>query len=417
VNTDINLPPELESAVRASAANAAALVPDRTAVYARARKIRRRTAAVRAITAGVVALALGASFPFVHARLGPEITGGGLAGGQPIGLWQNRDAPPVTEGIPSGVHVPGSAGEIAAQLRTVDGRNVVVPVSDPPPGMSGTYLGPVPLDGGGLATIGVVATSDINSIGKMTVVVLDAAGRRVSSRPAPVIRSWMSRPMPMTGNATTLFWWAFEQTGKPGQEHVWPVLNRYDIRTGRLAELAPAVGGDGYQLPYFGMQATTARIINWPAVGGQTCSADIADAGTGERVSVLTTGRQRLQRRLFRALPGQPASRGSGDLPHPEHLDAARTRPRRAHRPDPQGSPDTGPRGRHRPQQAGQRPRLAGDQDHPVRPGQPGRRRPDPAPDPAVRAASGAPRAAPTPTRTRGRPWSTSVCAGGAQGT
>ncbi|MET8151277.1 hypothetical protein ACIBSW_31670 [Actinoplanes sp. NPDC049668] len=288
MTSEIKLPSELEDAVRTSAANAPALVPDRTAVYARARKIRRRTAAVRALAAGVVALALGASYPLVHARLAPEITDGGLTGGQPIGLWQNRDAPPLTAGGQSGVHVPGSGGEIAAQLRTVDGRNVIVPVSDPQPGLSqGSYLGPAPLDGGGLATIGYAPSGRKNSIGKLTVVVLDAAGRTVASRPAPDIRSEMPRPMPMTGNATTLFWWAFEQAGKPGQERFWPVLNRYDIRTGRLAERAPAVGGNGYQLPYFGMQATAARIISWPAVGGQTCSADIADAGTGERVSVL----------------------------------------------------------------------------------------------------------------------------------
>jgi hypothetical protein len=225
----------------------------------------------------------------VHARLAPEVTTGGLAGGQPIGLWQNRDAPPVTAGLPSGRHVPGSNGEIAAQLRTVNGRNVTVPVSDPQPGLSaGTFLGPAPLDGGGLATIGYPSSGKKNSIGKRTVVVLDAEGRTVASRPAPDDRSEvMPRPMPMTGNATTLFWWAFEQTGKPGQEQSRPVLNRYDIRSGRLAVLTPAVGGNGYELPYFGMQATASRIISWPAVGGQACSADIEDAGTGERVSVL----------------------------------------------------------------------------------------------------------------------------------
>jgi hypothetical protein len=285
VTTEIYLAPELEEAVRTSAANAPALAPDRAAIYVRARNIRRRAAAVKAITAGVVVLALGASYPLVHARLAPEVTVGGLAGGQPIGLWQNRDAPPLTAGGQSGQHVPGSNGEIAAQLRTVSGRNVVVAVSDPQPGLSGgTFLGPAPLDGGGLATIGYAPSGKKNSIGVRTVVVLDAAGRTVASRPAPDGGSeFMPRPMPMTGNATTLFWWAFEQTGKPGQEQTRPILNRYDIRSGRLTVLTPA----GYQLPYFGMQATAARIISWPAVGGQTCSADIADASTGERVSVL----------------------------------------------------------------------------------------------------------------------------------
>ena len=288
MTTEINLPPELEDAVRTSAANAPALVPDRTAVYTRARKIRRRRAAAKAIAAGIVVLALGSSYPLVHARLTPEITGGGLAGGQPIGLWQNRDAPPVTAGVPSGVHVPGSGGEIAAQLRTVDGRNVVVPLSDPQPGLSdGAYLGPAPIEDGGVATIGYAPSVKKNFMGTRTVVVSDAAGRTVVSRPAPTLVAGLPRPMPMTGNATTLFWWAFLDKGKPGQERTLPVLNRYDIGTGRLTVLTPAVGGNGYELPYFGMQATASRIISWPAVGGQTCSADIADAGTGERVSVL----------------------------------------------------------------------------------------------------------------------------------
>jgi hypothetical protein len=60
-----------------------------------------------------------------------------------------------------------------------------------------------------------------------------------------------------------------------------------------------------------------------------------------------TSSRQRLQRRLFRTLAGQPARRRPGDLPHREHLDAARAGPRRAHRAGAEGSPDAGPRGRH----------------------------------------------------------------------
>ena len=288
MTAEIRLPSELEDAVRTGAAAAPALAPDVTAVYTRARRIRRRAAATRAAIAGVVVLALGASYPFVHARLAPDVVPGGLAGGQPIGLWQNRDAPPVTAGLPAGRHVPGSDGEIAAQLRTVNGRNVVVPVSDPQPGLSGgTFLGPAPLDGGGLATIGYAPSADHNSIGTRTVVVADATGRTVASRPFPDRGDRMPRPMPMTGNATTLFWWAFQEKGKPGQEQVRPILNRYDIGSGKVTVLTPAVGGNGYELPYFGMQATASRIVSWPAVGGPTCSADIADAGTGERVSVL----------------------------------------------------------------------------------------------------------------------------------
>jgi hypothetical protein len=284
VTTEIHLPPELEDAVRTSAANAPAIALDSTVVHIRAQQIRRRTAAVKAIAAGVVVLALGASYPLLHARLAPEVTGG-LLGGQPIGLWQNRDAPPVTAGLPSGRHVPGSSGEIAAQLRTVGGRTVVVPVSDPQPGLSpGSLMGPAPLDGGGLATIGYAPSSRKNFTGPRTVVVLDAAGGTVALRPGPDISGEsMPRPMPMTGNATKLFWWAFQEKGR--QSH--PVLNRYDIRSGHLSVLAPAVGGNGFQLPYFGMQATASRIISWPAVGGPTCSADIQDAGTGERISVL----------------------------------------------------------------------------------------------------------------------------------
>jgi hypothetical protein len=288
MTTEIRLPSALEDAVRAGAANAPVLAPDVAAVYTRARRIRRRAAAVKAAVAGVVVLALGASYPLVHARLSPEVVTGGLAGGQPIGLWQNRDAPPVTAGLPSGTHVPGSDGEIAAQLRTVDGRNVVVPVSDPQPGLSGgTYLGPAPLDGGGLGTIGYAPSATKKAIDIRTVVVSDAAGRTVASRPFPDRGDTMPRPMPMTGNATTLFWWSFQEKGEPGHEQSRPILNRYDIGSGKVTVLTPAVGGNGYELPYFGMQATTARIISWPAVGGQTCSADIADAGTGERVTVL----------------------------------------------------------------------------------------------------------------------------------
>jgi len=90
-----------------------------------------------------------------------------------------------------------------------------------------------------------------------------------------------TRPMPMTGSSTTLYWWAFRlSNGK-----FTPVLVSYAIATGKLRELTP--GDVGQEIPYFGMQATAARIINWPASTGGPCSADIVDAATGHLVTKL----------------------------------------------------------------------------------------------------------------------------------
>ncbi|MEV6847920.1 hypothetical protein [Actinoplanes sp. NPDC051411] len=289
MTTEIPLPPELEDAVRTGAANAPARPFDRAEVYTRARRIRRRARAVRAVAAGVV-LALGASYPFVHARLVPEVADGGLVGGQPIGLWADRPQPPKITDYGSAAEVPGAKGDVAGQLRTVGGRNVVVPAGDPPRGFGlplGASMGPAPIQGGGLAAVGSAPASDVSGLYDRAVVVLDPTGRAVASHRVAA-KVWEStgefaqRLMPMTGNATTLFWWAFQDMKAP---HV--VLNRYDIRSGRWTVLRPAVGQKGFALPYYGMQATASRILSWPAVGGPTCSADIEDAGTGERVGVL----------------------------------------------------------------------------------------------------------------------------------
>jgi hypothetical protein len=280
--TEIDLPPELATAVRATAAGTPPLASDLGVVRNRVRAIRRRRAAVRATLAVVVVVALGAFVPLVRARLAPSLVEGGLAGSRPIALWQNRDAPPLTDGGPSGVQVPGSDGEIAAQLRTVAGRNVVVAVH-PPAGVLVTHEGPAPLPGGGLATIGFTKDGPDHAIGQKTVVVQDADGRTVSSHPYPADNATESSPMPMTGNATTLFWWSFEGMGSG---HARPVLLSYDIATGKLHEMSPTIGGNDYQLPFFGMQATDSRIINWPAAGGSTCSAEVTDTA-GNHVTTL----------------------------------------------------------------------------------------------------------------------------------
>ena len=298
--TEIELPAALAAAVRTTAAYVPPSLPDVGVVRTRARRIRRRRAALRALAVVVVIGALVASYPAVRARVAPEVVDGGPVGSHPIGLWQNRDQPPLTAGGQSGDHVPGSGGEIAAQLRTVDGRNTVVAVSPRQGGLSDrTYEGPAPLPGGALATIAFTETPNRNSIGTRTVVVVDAAGRLVSSHPypygseqsAPVgagkagVQEYQPRAMPMTGNATTLYWWSFLADIAARTSH--PILIAYDIATGKLHYLSPAVGGNGYQLPYFGMQATDTRIISFPAVGGAPCSADIEDAATGERVTTL----------------------------------------------------------------------------------------------------------------------------------
>ena len=279
----IELPAGVEAAVRATADRVAPLPADLAVVRARARIIRRRRTALRAVAAAGVAVALGASLPAVWARVAPDDTIVGGPVGHPIGLWLNRDKPPVTEGLPPGNHVAGSSGEITAQLRTVAGKPTVVPVGVQPGLSDAVYMGPAPLPGGGLATIGFAQGPSKGSFGKELIVVADADGRTVSSRPYPSTGTVAPRTMPMTGSGTTLFWWSFRQT----RDTTRPVLLTYDIAGGRLRELTPAVGGNGYELPYFGMQATSTRIVSWPAVSGPTCSADIEDATTGERLSTL----------------------------------------------------------------------------------------------------------------------------------
>jgi hypothetical protein len=284
-STEIEVPAALQIAVRTTAGDVPPSVPDLGAVRTRAERIHRRRAALRASAAIVVIAALVAAYPAVRARVAPDVVEGGSVGPHPIGLWQNRDQPPVTSGVQSGVHVPGSDGEVGAQLRTVGGRTVVAAVkADEQPGLSElSYKGPAPLPGGGLATIGYAKSTNKNSFGPRMVVVVDAAGELVSSHPYPMNPTeGESRSMPMTGNSRTLFWWSFDSADRTPR----PVLITYDIATGKLRELSPAVGGDGY-LPYFGMQATDTRIISFPAVGGATCSADIEDATTGERVATL----------------------------------------------------------------------------------------------------------------------------------
>ena len=279
----IDVPAKVEVAVRATAGNAPPLPADLTGVRARARHIRRRRTVLRAVAAAGVAVAVGVSLPALWARVAQDDTVVGGPVGHPIGLWLNRDVLPVTAGLPPGKHTPGSLGDITAQLRTVAGRTTVVPVGVQPGLSDAMYLGPAPLPGGGLATIGFAPGPTKILFGRELIVVVDANGRTVSSRPYPSTGTVTYRAMPMTGSDTTLFWWQFRRTGASTR----PVLLTYDIATGRLRELTPAVGGNGSDLPYFGMQATGTRIISWPAVSGVTCSADIADAATGERVTTL----------------------------------------------------------------------------------------------------------------------------------
>lgn len=280
---EIELPAVVEAAVRATATQAPPIPADLGGVRARAHTIRRRRTALRAVAAAGVAVVLGASLPVLWARTAPDETIVGGPVGHPIGLWLHRDKPPVTEGLPSGTHVAGSSGEIVAQLRTVAGKTTVVPVGVQPGLSDGTYLGPAPLPGGGLATVGYTESASLSTSGQKRIVVVDAGGQTVASRPYPSTDSFHSRSMPMTGSRTTLFWWSFRRTG----DRMQPLLLTYDIAAGTLRELTPAVGGNGYELPYFGMQATSKRIVSWPAVSGPTCSADIADAATGERVTTL----------------------------------------------------------------------------------------------------------------------------------
>ena len=279
---DLELPDDLEDAVRTIAAQVPALPQDLTRVRARAHVYRRRRAALRAAAAAVVVLALGAGVPVVRSLVSTDIIVGDPLGGNPIGLWQNRDHLPVTQGVPSGNHVPGSDGEIAAQLRTVNGKATVVPVGFPP-GVNLIYAGPAPLPGGGLATIGNPTPKGTSSPIHLWAFVVDAAGRTVSSKVLPRMRSTENRPMPMTGSGTTLYWWQLRLlAGTPQQS----VLISYNIAAGTLRELTPGSAPTG-GLPYLGMQATDQRIVEWPAEFGRTCSADILDAGTGELITRL----------------------------------------------------------------------------------------------------------------------------------
>ena len=91
--------------------------------------------------------------------------------------------------------------------------------------------------------------------------------------------------MPATGTQHTLFWWQQRMSG----EHV---LVTVDFATGQLRELTPATPGIGFDLPYFGMQAGDSHLVNWPAVPGDTCSADITDTA-GERWFATASRRTR----------------------------------------------------------------------------------------------------------------------------
>src|SRR5687768_8853383 len=114
-DTDLELPATVRSAVHTTAAYAPPLPPDLAGVRTRGRR-----AALSVAAAAVAVLAAGAAVPALQSvtSQGDSIAGG-PSGRHPIPLWQHRDELPVTEGLPPGRHVPGSSGEIAAQLRTV----------------------------------------------------------------------------------------------------------------------------------------------------------------------------------------------------------------------------------------------------------------------------------------------------------
>jgi hypothetical protein len=268
---------DLERAVLTAAARVPAVPHDLGTVQTRIRRIKRRRTVLGAAAAVVTVTALAAAVPQLIPRT--EVIVGDLFGGPPIALWLDREAPPVTQGIASGVHVPGSSGEIAAQLRTVGGKPAIVGVAEPQSGLwEGTYLGPAPLSTGGLATVGLRPGEP----GTRVVLVTDADGRPASEKPLPEMKSHASRPMPMTGNSTSLFWWhILREDG----DRVRPALVTYDIGTGTLTERTPSTAVTGWEVPYFGMQATDSRIVEWPAEFGQTCSFEILDASTGERIA------------------------------------------------------------------------------------------------------------------------------------
>ena len=270
-----DVPAELEAAVRTSAANAPDLPHDLSGVRKRARTIRHRRIAAQAAVA-VLVLAVAAVIPLLRKPSLTDISD--WVGLPPIGLWLERDTLPVTAGLPPGNHVPGSIGEISAQLRIRDGKAIITPVGRQPGLDEGVHSGPAPLPGGGLATVGFLPPPDSQS--HYQVLVVDADGRTVSSRPMPPTDTEQDRPLPMTGSATTLYWWAIRRTDRA----FTPVLVSYDIAGGRLRELTPDIG---QEIPYFGMQATAGRIVNWPASTGGPCSADILDAATGDLVTKL----------------------------------------------------------------------------------------------------------------------------------
>jgi hypothetical protein len=272
---------DLERAVLTAAARVPAVPHDLGTVQARVRRIKRRRTILAAAAAVVTVAALTAGIPQLIPRT--EVIVGDVFGGPPIALWLDRAAPPTTQGIASGVHVPGSSGEIAAQLRTVDGKPAIVGVAVPQPGLwEGAYLGPAPLSTGGLGTVGFRPSERRGELGPRAVVVTDADGRPVSDKPLPEMKSHASRSMPMTGNSTALFWWHIMRDSDTG---VRPVLVTYDIANGTLSERTPSTAVTGHEVPYFGMHATENRILEWPAEFGQNCSFEILDASTGERIA------------------------------------------------------------------------------------------------------------------------------------
>ena len=273
IRPDPDLPADLETAVRTTAAHVPELLPNLTGVRQRARTFRRRRAALRAAAAAVVVVALGAAVPALRS---PSPVDTAAARSVPIGLWLNRDTLPVTRGLPPGHHVPGSSSDIAAQLRTVDGKATVTPIVRQPGYMFGSLMGPTPLPGGGLATIAGVWANAAHTVFRYRVLVVDANGRIVASRPMPHVDADPYRLM--TGNSRSLYWWAFQTVGQTTR----PVLATYDIATGTVRE---KVHGSGYEIPYFGIQATDDRIITWPAEFGRTCTADILNAASGEPVT------------------------------------------------------------------------------------------------------------------------------------
>ncbi|MEU4624694.1 hypothetical protein AB0G04_32570 [Actinoplanes sp. NPDC023801] len=273
---------DLERAVRTTAARVPSVPHDLLTIRSRARRIRRRRTFLAAAAAVVTVAAVTATVPQLIPRR--DVIVGDPFGGPPIGLWLDREAPPVTQGVPSGIHVPGSSGEITAQLRTVDGEPAVVEVAEPQPGLSeATYLGPAPLPGGGLATIGFAP----GRLDSRVALVTDADGRPASNRPLPEMKSHANRSMPMTGNSTSLFWWHIL---RETDVETRPVLVTYDIGHGTLSERTPSTAVTGWELPYVGMQATENRIVEWPSEFGRTCSFEILDAFTGERIAQFRPG-------------------------------------------------------------------------------------------------------------------------------